>query len=110
MTEPDGMDLAEALASLQVQLGRAWASGQGESGRFLISDVTLTVETVARRDKEVAGGIRWLVAAQGRTSRQNEATQTIVLHLTPGQMQATAASAVSGEADRSALPEPRTGA
>jgi hypothetical protein len=52
--------------------------------RFRATEVTLTVETVARRDKDGSGKIRWwLVEAGAGVTSGSERTQTLVLTLTP---------------------------
>ena len=53
--------------------------------RFRASEVTLTLETVLRSDKEASAGVRWYVLhAGGGVKSGSESTQTIVLTLVPG--------------------------
>ena len=85
--EDDGrgfLDLSSALEGLREDLEAAWEVGHGRRVRFRVSDVTLTVEAVARREREGGGKIRWwLVEAGGSAKRSGETTQTLVLSLTP---------------------------
>jgi hypothetical protein len=63
----------------------AWLASKGRTVRFRVSEVTLTVQAVARREKEAGGKLRWWLieaGAEGRAAR--ESTQTLVLTLTPG--------------------------
>ncbi len=81
----DETPLAKALEALRHELALAYQDGQGQRIRFRASGVTLTVETVIRSDKEVSAGVRWYVVhAGGGVTSGREATQTIVLTLTPG--------------------------
>lgn len=76
--------LAAALDGLRDELESAWRSSQGQRVRFRATEVTLTVETVARREKDGSGKIRWwLVEAGGGVKSGTERTQTLVLTLTP---------------------------
>jgi hypothetical protein len=78
------LGLASALEALRDELESAWNSGQGRRVRFRASEVTLTVETVVRLDREGSGKIRWyLVEAGGGVKAGTERTQTLVLTLTP---------------------------
>ena len=53
--------------------------------RFRVIDVTLTVQVVARREKEGSGKLRWwLIEAGAQASSGRETTQTLVLTLHPG--------------------------
>jgi hypothetical protein len=79
------MGLSAALEGLRVELETAWKQGAGKAVRFRVSDVTLTLEAVARRESEGSGKIRWwLVEAGGGVTAGRETTQTLVLTLTPG--------------------------
>jgi hypothetical protein len=81
----DLMGLSAALEGLREELETAWKQGAGKTLRFRVSDVTLTLEAVARRETEGSGKIRWwLVEAGGGVSAGRETTQTLVLTLTPG--------------------------
>ncbi|MFE0087662.1 trypco2 family protein [Streptomyces sp. NPDC058991] len=78
------LGLASALEALREELESALQSSQGHAVRFRATDVTLTVETVARLDKEGSGKIRWyLVDAGAGAKSTNERTQTLTLNLTP---------------------------
>jgi hypothetical protein len=72
--------LAEALEALRDELQTAWEKAQGQRVRFRTSEVTVTVETVARLEKNAEGKIRWwLVEAGGGVSSGSERTQTMTL-------------------------------
>ncbi|GAA4711179.1 trypco2 family protein [Phytohabitans rumicis] len=78
------LGLAAALEALRDELESAWRSGEGRSVRFRASEVTLTVETVARLDRDGSGKVRWYVVEAGAGVRSgNERTQTLVLTMTP---------------------------
>jgi Trypsin-co-occurring domain 2 len=82
--ESSGVGLAAALEALRDELESAWHASQGRKVRFRTSEVTVTVETVARLDKDGSGKIRWwLVEAGGGVKSGRERTQTMVLTLTP---------------------------
>jgi hypothetical protein len=79
------VDLSSALEALREELEEAWEASQGRRVRFRVSDVTLTVQAVARREKQAGGKLRWWLleaGAEGKAAR--ETTQTLVLALTPG--------------------------
>jgi hypothetical protein len=79
------MGLATALEGLREELEAAWEQSQNSAVRFVVDNVTLTLQAVARRDAEVSGKVRWwLVEAGGGVTAGNETTQTLVLSLTPG--------------------------
>lgn len=86
MPESSGlMGLSAALEGLREELETAWQHGAGRALRFRVSDVTLTLEVVARRETEGSGKIRWwLVEAGGGVTAGKDTTQTLVLTLTPG--------------------------
>jgi len=76
--------LAAALEALREELEQSWRESQDRRVRFRASEVTLTVETVARLDKDGSGKIRWwLVEAGGGAKSGSERTQTLMLTLTP---------------------------
>ncbi len=82
---PGIVHLATALESLRNELEQAYEQGKDRLVRFRVTDVTLTVQAVARREKEGGGKLRWwLIEAGGQASAANETTQTLVLTLTPG--------------------------
>jgi hypothetical protein len=83
--EPLGLGVASALEGLRSELEEAWASSSGKRVRFRVSDVTLTVQTVARREGGASGKVRWYLIEAGVDGRvARESTQTLVLTLTPG--------------------------
>ncbi len=74
------LGLAAALEALREELESAWQSGQGRVVRFRASEVTLTLTTIARLDKEGSGKIRWyVVEAGGGVKSGSEQTQTLTL-------------------------------
>jgi Trypsin-co-occurring domain 2 len=76
--------LASALEALREELESAWDAGQGRRVRFRASEATLTGETVARRDRDGSGEIRWwLVEAGAAVKSGQQRTQTLTLTLTP---------------------------
>lgn len=78
------LGLAAALEALRDELESAWQSSQGRRVRFRASEVTLTVEAVARLDVEGSGKIRWYVVEAGAGAKSGtERTQTLTLTLTP---------------------------
>jgi Trypsin-co-occurring domain 2 len=82
---PGLMGLSTALEGLREELETAWERSSDKAVRLLVSNVTLTLEAVARRDTEGGGKIRWwLVEAGGSVTAGTETTQTLVLTLTPG--------------------------
>jgi hypothetical protein len=84
MGETSEVGLAAALEALRDELELAWKASQGQKVRFRASGVTVTVETVARLDKDGSGKIRWwLVEAGGGVKSGRERTQTLTLTLTP---------------------------
>jgi hypothetical protein len=86
---PELMGLSGALDGLREELESAWMKGAGKALRFRVSEVTLTLQAVARRDVEGSGKVRWwLVEAGGGVTAGTETTQTLVLTLTPGRYDA----------------------
>ncbi|WP_328736543.1 trypco2 family protein [Streptomyces bobili] len=78
------LGLAQALEALRDELQSALQSGEGKRVRFRASEVTLTMETVARLDKEGSGKIRWYVLEAGAAVKSGtEHTQTLTLSLAP---------------------------
>jgi Trypsin-co-occurring domain 2 len=79
------LGLSAALEGLREELESVWEKSAGRAIRFRVSEVTLTLEAVARRDVEGSGKIRWwLVEAGGGVAAGTERTQTLVLTLAPG--------------------------
>ena len=86
---PELMGLSGALEGLREELESAWNKGAGKAIRFRVSEVTLTLQAVARRDVEGSGKIRWwLIEAGGGVTAGSETTQTLVLTLSPGRYDA----------------------
>lgn len=84
MEESPGVGLASALEALREELESAWNAGQNRRVRFGASEATLTVEMVARQDRDGSGKIRWwLVEAGAAVKSGRERTQTLTLTLTP---------------------------
>jgi NTP-dependent ternary system trypsin peptidase co-occuring protein len=78
------LGLASVLEALHDELESAWKAGQGRPVRFRATEVTLTLETVARLDKEGSGKIRWYVLEAGAAlTSGSERSQTLTLTLTP---------------------------
>jgi len=76
--------LAKALEALRQDLEEAWRESQNQRVRFRASEITLTVQAVARTEQKVGGKLRWWVVEAGadRTAGR-EATQTLELTLSP---------------------------
>jgi Trypsin-co-occurring domain 2 len=82
---PGLMGLSTALEGLREELQDSWEKSKGKPIRFGVSNVTLTLEAVARWEGKAGGKIRWwLVEAGGEATKGTETTQTLVLTLTPG--------------------------
>jgi hypothetical protein len=76
--------LASALEALREELEEAWLKSRSSRVRFRASEITLTVQTVARRDREGGGRLRWWVLEAGAEVKTGlEQTQTMTLTLTP---------------------------
>ena len=77
--------LASALEVLRSELEAAWAAGQGQRVRFRVSQLTVTMQAVARREREAGGKLRWYVLEAGGAAKSSaEAVQTLELTLSPG--------------------------
>ena len=82
---PELVGLATALEGLREDLETAWVKGAGRAVRFRVSEVTLTLQAVARREVEGSGKVRWWVVEAGGSGKAgSETTQTLTLTLTPG--------------------------
>jgi hypothetical protein len=82
--EAGGVGISSALEALRGELEEAWQASQGQRVRFRVTDVTLTVQVVARREKEGGGKVRWYLIEAGAEARSaSETTQSLVLTLTP---------------------------
>ncbi len=78
------VDLSAALEALRQELEEAWAASQGRRVRFRASEITMTVQVMARRENKVGGKLRWWVLEGGADrNTARELTQTLVLTLTP---------------------------
>jgi hypothetical protein len=80
----DKVDLSSALEALRGELEQAWNESRNRHVRFRVTEVTLTVQAVAGRERGASGKLRWWVVeggAEGKSS--SETTQTLVLSLTP---------------------------
>ena len=86
MDESEGfVGLSSALDVLRAELEAAWEAGQGKRVRFRVSELTVTIQVVARREREAGGKLRWYVLeAGGGAKSSGETTQSLVLTLTPG--------------------------
>ena len=80
---PELIGLSAALEGLREELKSAWEVSAGMAIRFRVSEVTLTLEAVARRDVQGSGKIRWWLIEAGDVKAGKETTQTLVLKLTP---------------------------
>ena len=77
--------LAAALEVLREELETAWEQGWDKSLHFRVSDITLEIQVVARRETEGGGKIRWyLIEAGAGATSITEATQRLILTLSPG--------------------------
>ena len=85
MVESEGfVGLSGALEVLREELEAAWMAGQGKRVRFRVSDVTVTMQVVARRERGGEGKLRWYVLeAGGSATSSRETTQSLVLTLAP---------------------------
>jgi hypothetical protein len=82
--DEESIGLSAALEALRSELEEAWQAGQGRVVGFRVSDVTLTLQAAAQRDRDAGGKIRWLVFEAGGGAKSSSAsTQTLVLTLTP---------------------------
>jgi hypothetical protein len=78
------VDLSAALEGLRDELEQAWQAGADRFVRFRVSEVSLTLQAVAGREKEGSGRIRWwLIDAGGGMKASAETTQTLTLTLQP---------------------------
>jgi hypothetical protein len=86
MDEGEGfVGLSSALEVLRAELEAAWEAGQGKRVRFRVSDLTVTMQVVARREREAGGKVRWYVLEGGGGAKSSgETTQSLMLTLTPG--------------------------
>jgi hypothetical protein len=84
MDEAAGIGLSSALEALRQELCEAWVAGADARIRFRVSDVTLVVEVVARRETTTGGKLRWwLFEAAADRTHGSEMTHTLTLQLTP---------------------------
>src|SRR5215472_7454162 len=98
------LELAEAMEALRTELEKALAESPHHQLRFRISDVTLTLQTVARKSKEGGLKVGWYVVSAGAgASSQGTSTQTLVLNLTPLVAVEPAVTAGNGDGGIAAL-------
>lgn len=82
--EPGLFGLSSALEVLRKELEVAWRASEDKPVRFRVSELTVTMEVVARREREGGGKLRWYVFEAGGSAKSSgEMTQTLVLTLTP---------------------------
>lgn len=99
------VELATALEVLRAELTDAWSASEGSAIRFRVTEVTLTVQAAARTDTKLGGKIRWwLVEGGADRSSAQEATQTLVLTLTPQLYDDAGHTGPLDVADRQAAP------
>ena len=79
-----GVPLAAAIRALRAELMQAWTDAQGQSLRFKVAPVELTLEVAVTWTGTGTAGIKWwLLAAGGEVSREKASTQTVKLTLDP---------------------------
>ena len=79
-----GVPLAAAIRALRAELMQAWTDAQGQSLRFKVAPVELTLEVAVTWTGKGTAGIKWwLLEAGGEVSREKAVTQTIKLTLDP---------------------------
>ena len=79
-----GVPLAAAIRALRAELMQAWTDAQGQSLRFKVAPVELTLEVAVTWTGKGTAGIKWwLLEAGGEVSREKATTQTIKLTLDP---------------------------
>ena len=84
MAEVPVVSLAESIRALRDELAEADRKGAGSDIRFRVKPVTLTVQTVVRREAGINGKVRWwLVEASAEGKVMSESTQTLQLELEP---------------------------
>ncbi len=77
--------LASALEVLRSELEEAWEAGQDNRVRFRVSELKVTMQAVAGREREAGGKLRWYVLEAGGGAKSSaESTQTLELTLAPG--------------------------
>ncbi|WP_372671128.1 trypco2 family protein [Amycolatopsis kentuckyensis] len=80
----DEVSLATVLEGLRDELEAAWERGRDRAIKFQASEVTVTLQTVARREADGSGKIRWYVVEAGAGLKSSEErTQSLTLKLTP---------------------------
>jgi hypothetical protein len=76
--------LAAALEGLRSELELALEAGQGRQVGFGVPELTVTLETVAQRERGGGGKVRWWVVEGGAEAKATSGMkQTLVLKLTP---------------------------
>jgi hypothetical protein len=70
-----GVPLAMAIRALRAELMQAWTDAQGQSLRFKVAPVELTLEVAVTWTGTGTAGIKWwLLAAGGEVSREKAST------------------------------------
>jgi len=83
-SEPDTVELADAIDALREALVRAWWDGQRSRVRFRVEPVELTVQVGVTRTGKGSAGIKWnVLTLGGERSRESAVTQTLRLRLAP---------------------------
>jgi hypothetical protein len=106
MAEAQVVRLAESIRALREELAEAERAAAESDIRFRLKPVTLTVQTVIRREAGTGGKIRWwLVEAGAEGKVASESTQTLQLQLEPlrvtptGELVPLDVEQVTGEAE-----------
>lgn len=78
------IDLSAAIEALRSELEEALAASKGQKVSFQVSELTMTLQTVASKDFKAGGKLRWWVVEAGADRGSgHEATQTLELKLLP---------------------------
>jgi hypothetical protein len=87
------VELSAVLEGLRSELELAWEQGRGRQVGFGVPEVTVTLETVAQKEKGGGGKVRWWVIEGGGEAKATAGSkQTLVLKLTPNLRGADGAS------------------
>jgi hypothetical protein len=79
-----GAELADALIALRRSLIRVQEDGAGNSIRFRIDHVELTVQLSVTKTRKGSAGVKWRVLSLGgERSREQQGVQTLSLRLSP---------------------------
>ena len=83
-TDGDLVELSTVLEGLRSELELAWEQGRGRQVGFGVPEVTVTLETVAQKERGGGGKVRWWVVEGGGEAKATSGSkQTLVLKLTP---------------------------